>query len=160
LVIVTFNLLVSQELPRVGYGTLLDQFIVVALVFTGVGVCEYCLISFLSSSWLATQSDKPVQWRAAALAIEQWCRVTMAPAWLVVALCFFTVPRPAASIVIVVGCVLIASVALVVARRTYRVALSTLLVKQQQQQQQQLQQQQGVGHVCNDTHRRKKTSKR
>ena len=90
LTVTTFNIVISADLPRVGYFTLLDVFVLIGLFFTAIGVVEFAVLSFLRSSWLATNLPKPAKYRALAVAIEQFFRVAMLPMWLTIAILFFT----------------------------------------------------------------------
>jgi hypothetical protein len=110
LTVTTFNIIVAQDLPRVGYTTLLDEYVVIGMFFTSIGVVEFALISFLRSTWLATSAPKPRSMRALAIAIEVFFRCAALPCWIVISVLFF-VARPASTIAIVLLVLLVLAVA-------------------------------------------------
>lgn len=84
LAVVTFNLLVGQDLPRISYNTLLDWYVMLCFGFTFVAVAEFALVNHLSTS---------VRWRphgdGIALVIDDFCQWTMSPVVLLANLVFF-----------------------------------------------------------------------
>lgn len=50
LAVVTFNILVGQDLPKIAYNTMLDWYVMLCFAFCLVAVAEFALVSHLSSS--------------------------------------------------------------------------------------------------------------
>ena len=90
--IITFNLVVSGDLPKINYSTLLDWYVWKCFLFVLFAVAEFAFVNHVLTS---------KQWPAAvALLTDDFCQWTILPVWLMSNLLFWPLMNDAG-----VGCV-------------------------------------------------------
>lgn len=79
--IITFNLTVSQDLPKINYSTLLDWYVWKCFLFVLAAVCEFALVNYIITHKYWSNN--------VALLVDDFCQWTILPVWLLSNLMFW-----------------------------------------------------------------------
>lgn len=90
--IITFNLVVSSDLPKINYSTLLDWYVWKCFLFVLFAVAEFASINYILTSKIYSNKF--------ALSIDDYCQWTILPVWLMSNLLFWPILNSAGT-----GCI-------------------------------------------------------